>query len=186
MKITYKHSLLCLVIAFAVTMFFSCDNNFKAVQNIGILDTGPLTIAENINSKYTDSGQLKSILVSPKMLNYSNRDFAFYEFPEGVNLTLFENKNQKSTIVADYAIVYNKTSLIDLRGNVKILTYDNDSIFADQLYYDRAKEWFFTNQPITIFKPKDKIFINSNGFDANNDFTNIQFVEVTGEGYLNE
>ena len=87
-----------MVTVFTVTLFFSCKNNFKEVQNIGILDGGPLTIAENINTKYTDSGKLKSILISPKMLNYSNREFAFYEFPEGINLTLFDADNNENNV----------------------------------------------------------------------------------------
>ena len=51
-----------------------------------------MSIAENINTKYTDSGRLTSILVSSKMINFSNQDFPFYEFPEGIHLTLFDKK----------------------------------------------------------------------------------------------
>ena len=76
-----------IVTAFAVTMFFSCKNNFKEVQKIGTVDSGPLSIAEHIDTKYTtDNGVLKMNLLSPKMLDFSNREFAFFEFPDGVNL----------------------------------------------------------------------------------------------------
>ena len=115
-----------MVTVFTVTMFFSCKNNFKDIQNIGILDSGPLSIAENINTKYTDSGKLKSHLISPKMLNYSNREFPFYEFPEGINLTLFDDDNNKSNVVSDYAILYNEIDLIDLQGNVILTTHNKD------------------------------------------------------------
>ena len=81
MKLILKYKTLSMVTVLTVTLFFSCKNNFKEIQKIGILDSGPLTIAENINTKYTDSGKLKFNLISPKMLNYSNRDFAFFEFP---------------------------------------------------------------------------------------------------------
>lgn len=121
---TLKYKVLSKVTVIIVTLFFSCKNNFKEVQNIGILDSGPLTIAENINTKYTDSGKIKSNLVSPKMLNFSNREFPFYEFPEGVNLTLFDEDNNKSNVVADYAILYDETDLIDLQGNVVLTTHN--------------------------------------------------------------
>lgn len=184
MKQIKIHILLNIVTVITVTLFFSCDNNFKAVQNIGILDSGPLTIAENINSKYTDSGRLKSILESPKMLNYSNRDYAFYEFPEGVNLTLFDDENNKSNVIADYAIMYDQTDLIDLRGNVVLSTHNKDTLFAEQLYYDQIKEWIFTNKPV-VFKMQDQV-INGNGFDSNRNFTNAHVLEMTGHVYLNE
>jgi len=173
-----------MVTVLSVTMFFSCKNNFKDVQNIDVLDSGPLTIAENINTVYTDSGEVKSILESPKMLNFSNRDFVYYEFPDGADLTLFDDDKNKSNVIADYAIVYDETNLVDLRGNVVLRTHNNDTLFADQLYYDQDREWIFTNQPVK-FRTKDQL-INGNGFDSNRNFTNAQVLEVTGVVYLNE
>lgn len=180
----YIHIYRNLVTAIAVTLFFSCKNNFKEVQKIGIQDSAPLTIAENINTKYTDSGIIKTILLSPKMLNYSNRDYAFYEFPDGIDLTLFDDKQQKSNVVSDYAIMYQETDLIDLRGNVILSTHNKDTLFADQLFYDQKNEWIFTNAPVK-FKTKDQI-INGNGFDSNRNFTNAHVIEMTGHMYLNE
>lgn len=173
-----------MVIAFVMTIFFSCQTDFKEVQQMGVIDSGPLSISENINTKYTDSGKLKSHLKSVKMLNYSNRDFGFYEFPEGADLTLYDDNDNKSNVIADYAIMFDKTQLIDLRGNVVLHTHNNDTLFADQLYYDQERQWLFTNRPVK-FRTKDQI-INGNGFDSNRNFTNAQVLEVTGIVYLNE
>lgn len=173
-----------MVIAFAMTIFFSCQTDFKEVQQMGVINKGPLSIAENINTKYTDSGKLKSHLQSAKMLNFSNRDFGFYEFPDGAVLDLFDDDNNKSNVISDYAIMFDETNLIDLRGNVVLHTHNNDTLFADQLYYDQEREWLFTNQPVR-FRTKDQI-INGNGFDSNRNFTNAQVLEVTGIVYLNE
>ncbi|NQX86455.1 MAG: LPS export ABC transporter periplasmic protein LptC [Flavobacteriaceae bacterium] len=181
---TSKYIYVNIVTAIAVTMFFSCKNNFKEVQKIGILDSAPLTIAEDINTKYTDSGRIKSVLLSPKMLNYSNRDYAFYEFPDGIDLTLYDDKQQKSKVKSDYAIMYQETDLIDLRGNVVLATHNADTLFSEQLFYDQKNEWIFTNAPVT-FKTKDQI-IKGNGFDSNKNFTNAHVIEITGHMYLNE
>jgi len=172
-----KYKIILMVTVFTVTMFLSCKNNFKEIQSIGILNNGPLSIAENINTKYTDSGKLKSHLISPKMLNYSNREFAFYEFPEGINLTLFDDDN-KSNVIADYAILYNETDLIDLQGNVILTTHNKDTLYTDQLFYDQKTEWLFTNSPVR-FVTKERI-INGNGFDSNKDFTQAHVLETTG------
>jgi LPS export ABC transporter protein LptC len=179
-----KYYVLSMVTVFTVTMLFSCKNNFKEVQNIGALDSGPLTIAENINTKYTDSGKLKSHLISPKMLNYSNREFAFYEFPEGINLTLFDKDNNESNVVADFAILYDETDLIDLKGNVVLTTHNKDTLYAEQLFYDQKKEWLFTNTPVR-FRTKDQI-INGNGFDSDRNFSQAAVLEVTGRIYIAE
>lgn len=184
MKIILKYKIVLMVTVFIVTMFFSCKDNFKEIQNIGILDSGPLSIAENINTKYTDSGKLKSHLISPKMLNYSNREFAFYEFPEGINLTLFDDDNNKSNVIADYAILYDETDLIDLQGNVVLTTHNKDTLYAEQLFYDQKTEWMFTNQPVR-FRTKDQL-INGIGFDSNRNFTNAHVLEMTGTIFVDQ
>lgn len=174
-----------IVTVFTVTMFFSCKDNFKEVQNIGIVDSGPLTIAENINTKYTtDNGVLKMNLKSAKMLDFSNRAFAFFEFPDGVDLDIYDDDNNRSNVIADYALVYTETDLIDLRGNVVLTTHNKDTLFAEQLFYDQKTEWLFTNQPVR-FRTKNEI-INGNGFDSNRNFTNAQVLETTGIIYIDE
>lgn len=170
---------LCIVFV----MLMSCKNNFKDIQNIGISENEPIGVAENINLKYTDSGKVQAILKSPKMYDYSNRKFAYNEFTDGVNLELFED-GKKSVIVSDYAIIYNKTNIIDLQGNVVITTHSNDTLFAEQLYYDQEKEWLFTNKPVTFRTGRD--LINGNGFDSNSKFTNAEVLEITGLITVNE
>ncbi|MGC1631945.1 MAG: LPS export ABC transporter periplasmic protein LptC [Gelidibacter sp.] len=184
MKRKISYSFLNVVTAFAVTMFFSCKNNFKEVQQIGVLQNEPIGIAKDMNLKYTDSGRLKANLISPKMLDFSNRDFSYNEFPDGVTLYLFDETDNKSTIVADYGIVYNNTDLIDLRGNVRITTETKDSIFAEQLFYDQKRDWVFSNKPIKYVSPTK--IVTGNAFDSNRDFTSYGISEVTSTVYLDD
>ena len=172
-----------IVTAIVVTMSFSCKDNFKEVQQIGVLQNAPVGIAENINLKYTDSGKVKANLSSPKMMDYSNREFAFTEFPNGIKLLLFD-KGQKSTILSDYAISYAENDLIELQKNVIIITQQNDSIFADQLYYDQKNEQIFTNETFKLKSPTK--IISGKGFNSDKDFKHFEALEVTGIIYLDE
>ena len=173
-----------IALLFVAAMFFSCNNTLKEVQDLDTASYAPMSIAENINTKYTDSGRLTSILISPKMLNFTNREFPFYEFPEGIDLTLFDDKMNKNTVTADKAIVYSKTDLIDLQGNVVLTTATNDTLFTEQLFYDQKKEWLFTNFPVK-FRTKDYV-TNGNGFDSNKNVTNAQLLEVNGRIFIDE
>ena len=184
MKRKKSYNLFYIVTAFAVTMFFSCKNNFKEVQKIGVLQNEPIGIAENMNLKYTDSGRLVANLISPRMLDFSNREFSYNEFPKGVTLYLFDDNNKKSIIVADYGIVYNNTDLIDLRGNVLITTETKDSIFAEQLFYDQKRDWVFSNKPVKYVSPTR--IVQGNAFDSNRDFNSYGVSELTGIVYLDE
>lgn len=165
-------------VVFTVAMFFSCNDNFEQVQKMGISENEPIGIAENINLKYTDSGRVTANLLGTKMFDYSNRDFPFNEFTDGITLYVFDEENKKSTIISDYAIIYSNTDLIDLQGNVVITTHDGNVLKTEQLYYDQKRTWLFTNVPVSFTTKQD--IINGNGFDSNSKFTNAEVLEVTG------
>ena len=183
MKVKNLHIIKSIVTAIVVTMFFSCKDNFKEIQQIGVLQNEPIGIAEDINLKYTDSGKVKANLLSPKMKDFSNRQFAFTEFPEGIKLMLYD-KGRQSTILSDYAISYDQNDLIDLQDNVIIITQQGDSIFANQLYYDQKNEQIFTNEAFKMVSPTK--IITGNGFNSDKDFKHFEALEVTGIIYLDE
>lgn len=184
-KIIYR------ITALVVVLFFSCQDNFKDIQKIGMPQTEPISEAENINLKYTakkaDTSSFSSVkanLMSPKMLDFSNREFGYQEFPEGIHLIIFDDDGGKSNIFSDEATIYSETDLIDLRKNVIIVTQANDTLFADQLFYDQEKEWLFTNQPI-VFKSKDQI-VNANAYSSDSKIEKGGLSEVTGIVFLDE
>jgi LPS export ABC transporter protein LptC len=184
MKAIKKNIINSIVVLILGAVLFSCNKRLDKLQQSSKLSYLPTSVAENINTKHTDSGRLTSNLVSPKMINFSNRSFPYYQFPDGIDFTIYDEQNQPSFVVANSAVVYNKTDLIDLRGDVVLTTSTNDTLFTDQLYYDQKKEWLFTDFPVK-FRTKDYL-TNGNGFDANQDFTNAQVLEVTGRIYIEE
>ncbi|TGV03268.1 LPS export ABC transporter periplasmic protein LptC [Flavivirga rizhaonensis] len=168
-----------------VTMFFSCSDNFNQIQKMGVSENEPIGVAENINLKHTDSGRLTANLLSAKMLDYSNRDFPFNEFTGGITLYVFDEENKKSTIVSDYAIIYNNTDLIDLQGNVVITTHDGNVLKTEQLYYDQNREWLFSNHLVEIIS-SDGSSMKGNIFDSDAKFTNVEVLEANGNVLFNE
>ena len=176
MKYIKNYTIKSTVVVLTATVLFACGNSLSEVQKIGLSEGEPIGVAENFNFKYVDSGRMTANLISNKMLDYSNRDFEFIEFPEGAHLDIFAKDNQKSSIMSDYAIVYNKTGIIDMQGNVVLNTASQDTLFAEQLYYDKEKEWLFTNKSV-VFKNKGN-HIPGIGFDSNSDFTNAQVLEI--------
>jgi LPS export ABC transporter protein LptC len=179
----YLHNIKNLVTAIVVTLFFSCKNDFNEVQKIGVLQNQPIGEAENIDLKYTefkeDTVRLLANLLSPKMLDYSNRDFPFSEFPEGIELKVYDDNNHKTTITSRYAIYYTETDIIDLRGNVVIATHDKDTLFTEQLYYNDKLEWVFTNESF-VFK-RTTAETRGYGFDSDQAFEKYQMHEMGSE-----
>ena len=156
------------IVLFLAVLLASCESNFKDVQRINSVEFSPSGISENINLKYTDSGKVKAILISPLMLDFSNLEYGFNEFPKGVDVTLIGEKGEKSYVKSDYAITYAKTHIIDLQGNVKITGSDGSVLTTEQLYYDQKNEWFYTEKK---FKFTDKqSFYEGVGVDFSKDF----------------
>lgn len=154
---------------FAIALF-ACESNYQNVKKLNISDDAPVAEGVNINFKYTDSGQLVTNLLADKLLDYSNLDFSYKEFPEGIEVYFWDDKGDKSIITADYAIQYDKTELVDLRENVFIRTADSIELNAEQLYWDQKNAWVFTDQPYQI-KFKDGSYNDGAQFDSNQDFT---------------
>jgi LPS export ABC transporter protein LptC len=160
-------------------LFFSCESNFKEVQKSNISEFTPSGEADSINIKYTDSGKIKSILISPKLLDYATLDFPFTEFPKGINVTLYDDNGKKTFVTSKYAISYKQTELIDLQGNVKITNESGQLFETEQLFFDQKNEWFYTEKRYKFTDPKGVSY--GDGVDFSKDFKIINSQRVSGE-----
>ena len=179
MNLFKTHQIFNLVTAFAVTLFFGCESNFKEVQKINVTAFTPSGDADNVNLKYTDSGLIKTILLSPKMLDYSNVSFPFTEFPKGIDVTLYDKNGKRTFVKADNATSYKLTNVIDLIGNVVITSQDGQRLETQQLYFDQKNDWFYTEKSFKFTDPKG--VSNGEGIDFSKDFKVINSQKIAGE-----
>ena len=179
MNLRYKNKLIQAFTILVVLLIFGCESNFKEVQKSNISDFVPSGEAEKINLKYTDSGRIKVILISPLMKEFGSIDFPFTEFPKGIDVTLYDNKGKRTFVLADYATSYKLTNLIDLRGNVRISTENGQLLETDQLYFDQKNEWFYTEKNFKFTDPKG--VSTGQGIDFSKDFKVINSQKIAGE-----
>ena len=112
------------------------------------------------------------------MFNFSTANNPYFEFPNFLEVILFDKNKNQTKITADYAISYSNSDLIDLRGNVIISTHLLDTLFTEQLYYDRSQQWLFTNFDFKYVSTDKDIY--GRGFDSDKTFEKIKFLEVKG------
>ena len=62
---------------FLVLTLFSCEGTYDNVQKLNLQDDMPLAEGLQVNLKYTDSGQLVTNLLTPRLLDYSNFEFPY-------------------------------------------------------------------------------------------------------------
>jgi LPS export ABC transporter protein LptC len=171
--LTYHKIFQSIVTVIAVTMLFSCEGNLKKVRALEMSGENPQAIGKGLNLKYTDSGRVVATLKSPRMLDFTNMEFPYREFPNGVEVEFFDEKRNKNTVTANYAIIYDKTGLIDLKGNVVLVTSDSTKLKADQLYWEQELGWVFTDNTNEIRFANGGLN-KGEGFDSDLNFTNFR------------
>ena len=172
------------VSAFALILFFSCDDGSSTLKQINQFNENPVGIAYDIHMTYTDSAEVKAILTAPLNLDYTHLSFKYSEFPEGLKIIFYNDNNEENTVVADYGILYNQTKIVDLQGNVVLLSNDGSRLETSQMYWDSEKEWLFTEQPFTFKNINyDMAAIR---LDTNKEFSKFQSGNLTGTMLVKE
>ncbi|MGW9684102.1 LPS export ABC transporter periplasmic protein LptC [Flagellimonas sp. 2504JD1-5] len=183
MKQTFKNILRSFATVLTVAfLFMSCKDNYQRVGEEAVKPIFPQGVAQNFTLTYTetpkelstedaDSSKVIAILTSPITEDYDNQSFKYRTFPEGLVVDFFDEKNQKSVIIADYGIVYSQTNLIDLQGNVVIETHDGKKLETPQLFFDRKNNWIFTEEVFTYTNLEDGSIMDGEGLDLNREFS---------------
>ncbi len=172
---------IAIVVAMAI-VFGACSDSYKRVGEEAQKNIIPQGIAENFTLTYTEAqekmlsedlkdSRIIAILTSPVSEDYDNLSFKHRTFPKGLKVEFYDDQNNRSTILADYGIVYSQTNLIDLRGNVVIETHDGKKLEAPQLYWDRNEDWIFTQEKFRYTNPEDGTVMDGEGMDFNKDFS---------------
>lgn len=163
-------------------MLFSCVNNPQKIRDFLSDKNLPVGIAKDAFHVYKDSGRITSKLITPKMLDFSNRnEHPYNEFPDGIKIINFDkNKIDSVTITGDYAITYSKTSISEIRGNVIVVNHTDESVLKTaQLFWDQKTKYFVSEKAFSLFKKNDTIY--GIGFESKDDLTQHLARKTTGK-----
>lgn len=178
-----------IVIALAVTMFFSCKNSTKQVRDFLAEKNMPIGVAKDAYHVYKDSGRITSKLYTPLMHDFRNRkEHPYNEFPKGIKIVNFENKGKDSiTITGNYAISYTNTAISEIRGNVVVLNHTESSkLETEQLFWDQKTKYFFSEKRFTLIRMIEKDTTRGVGFESREDLSKWVSKNVTGAFNIKE
>jgi LPS export ABC transporter protein LptC len=154
-----KYIIKSTITALAVICFFtSCQDNLKELQKMQISSNEPIGEAKNMFLKHTDSSRLKMTLRGETMMDYSNDTFPYTIFPDGIYVEIFNDNDtlSKTTIIANAAYIYDRTDIIDLQGDVVVITSEGNKFMGDQMYWNQKDKWIFTNEKFKTLLKNDK------------------------------
>jgi len=181
-----SHNIKSIATIILVAMLFSCGNDLKEVQDFLADKNLPVGVAKNVNLIHTDSGKVKTKLITPLLLDFSNREtHPYQEFPEGITVITFDKKGDSIILTANFSRTYSKTGISEAKQNVIVTSHKEKSkLFTEQLFWDQTTHYIYTEKPFKLITQTDTI--NGKGFESNEDLSKVTMKDISGPVYINE
>lgn len=144
-----------------------CENDEATVK---ALTEKKLGIEEGtyIESYLSQNGKVRAKLMAPKMLRYQ-LDTPKVEFPKSLHVDFYDSTLQiESKLDARYGRYLENENRVFLKDDVRVFNIKGDTLFCEELYWDQLKGLFYTDKPVRIHKPDQKI--NGRGLVADQAF----------------
>ncbi|WP_231372708.1 LPS export ABC transporter periplasmic protein LptC [Aureivirga sp. CE67] len=172
-------------ITFVISMLFSCGNSNKELNDFLANKNLPIRVGENIHDIHQDSGFVNYKMETPLLYDYENRkEHPYYEFPKGITITSYRKGGDSTKITGNYAISFQKTGVAEIRGNVVVNNYKENSILkTSQLYWDQKEDLFYSDKKFVLYRDKDTII--ATGFESKGDLSKLETRNNTGSFNLN-
>jgi LPS export ABC transporter protein LptC len=178
-----KGGIAVLVMGTAI-LFYACESNdlseikaFTAPENL------PIQEATNFQTTYTDSGQIRFTLETPKLLRFEVDGVTYTEFPQGMKLVKYDaQKNIVSSIRADYAKQFLKDKRWEAKNNVVVTNAEGDSLLTEHLIWEENDEKIHTEEFVKIIR-EDQV-ITGVGLTSDQDMANWKIKNVKGILYV--
>ncbi len=169
-----------------VAFFFSCGNDIKEVQDFLADKNLPVGVAKNVNLIHTDSGAVKTRLITPLLNDFSNREMHPYqEFPEGIQITTFDKNKDSVTLTANYCRSFSKTGISEIKDNVVVVNHkDQAKLYTEQLFWDQNTHYIYTEKAFKLITKTDTI--KGKGFESKEDLSKVTMKDISGAIYVNE
>lgn len=170
------------VLIITASIFFSsCENDLKDVEKIaGHNRSVQVDKSYGVEIIYSDSAVVKAKVTAPVLNRYKVGN-PYYEMPKGVTVIFYDaSQKETSRLVADYAIQYEQSKVVEMHKNVVGTSVRGDVFKSDELIWDpRRDKPIYSNKLVTITQPNGNV-VFGNGFSSDQDFKHWELEDATG------
>ena len=179
--IVYKNiaGLLGCAIFFAL---ISCDEDLAKI-NKNRNNNFPSQIINNANIVQRDSGMIKLRATAPLIEKYEYIDSPYIVARKGINILFYDKKkpNAPGKISAKYAKFNEKKKFYEAKGNVKIISNENQMFAMQSVYWDQVKRIIYTTDTVYVTDKDGSTLVGANGMRAKDDFSEYTFYNNSGD-----
>lgn len=141
---------------------------------------GPSMVVYKLVALLTDSAQPKILMKAPRQIEYENGN---RDFPDGVFIEFYGEKNQKSSILTSKKAKYNKEkNVYTATEDVQIINKEEGkTLNTEELHWNPATKKIYTDKFVQIKSPDQ--LLTGTGLEANEDFSSYRILKVSGESF---
>jgi hypothetical protein len=164
---------------FLFVVLSSCGNSDEELSRYSNKSLGIEEI-KNADINYTLGGLAKAKLLSPLMLRVQDVN-PYVEFPQTLHVDFFNEAGEiDSRLDAQYGKYFEQESKVFLKDSVKVINVLGDTLFCDELWWDRNRvgREFYTDKPVRIHKRSG--WTHGTGMESAQDFKNWVIINPFG------
>ncbi len=128
----------------------------------------------------SENGKLSYVFTAPLMEYYGLAAEPYREFSKGVDVVTYDSIGGiASTLVADYAIFFEKRKLWEAKGNVVAVKRGEATLETQQLFWNQQTHKVYSNVDSRITQGQDVIV--GEGFESDETFDDFVFRQPRGK-----
>lgn len=159
----------------------SCDEDLTQV-NKNKNTNFPSQIINNAKIVQRDSGMVKLRATAPLIEKYEFIDSPYIVAKKGINILFYDKKKPTvpGKINANYAKLDEKKKFYEAKGNVRIITNENQIFAMQSVYWDQIKKEIYTSDTVFVTDKDGSTLVGANGMRAKDDFSAYTFYNNSG------
>lgn len=162
--------------------FMSCDEDLAKI-NKNKNNNFPSQIINNAQIVQRDSGLIKLRATAPLIEKYEYIDSPYIVARKGINILFYDKKKPDvpGKISAKYAKFIEKKKFYEAKGNVKIISNENQMFAMQSVYWDQVKKLIYTSDTVYVTDKDGSTLVGANGMRAKDDFSEYTFYNNSGD-----
>lgn len=176
----HKYFMIALLFMGSAILSYSCEK--KKVKEEVQLDLIMNEESENLSIVVTENGRRSYFFTTPLLEGYTLGKDPYREFRKGIKIITYQDDSMttvNATLIANYAINYEKRKLWEAKGNVEIHKTDGTSLYTQQLFWNSATKRIYSNVDTKVETLTDTYF--AEGFESDEDLNEMTFSRWNGK-----
>ncbi|KIA83448.1 hypothetical protein OA84_08000 [Kaistella solincola] len=143
----------------------------------------PSQIIYNANIVQRDSGMVKLRATAPLIEKFEYIDSPYIVARKGINILFYDKKkpNVPGKITAKYAKFNEVKKFYEAKGNVRIVSNENQMFAMQSVYWDQVKRLIYTTDTVYVTDKDGSTLVGANGMKAKDDFSEYTFFNNSGD-----